>query len=226
MTEKNAELEENIKNASIKLEQFYSMESRVNDYNSLNEEINYLKRLKEDIEKDKESAEKALKLKKATLNSPQLLEKTVEIQTIQNLKTLLNGGRARESTPKIYKTKINPSTIELNKENRKEYINYLVDSFSNDNGRNFSFDEMANLIICLNQSFMTILSGPPGTGKTSTAIRLAQNMGLTNGENTYNTSNFINIPVGRAWVSSRDILGFYNSLKDVYQPARTGLYEF
>ncbi|MCS6052734.1 hypothetical protein LNO13_07115 [Klebsiella variicola subsp. variicola] len=64
MTEKNAELEENIKNASIKLEQFYSMESRVNDYNSLNEEINYLKRLKEDIEKDKESAEKALKLKK------------------------------------------------------------------------------------------------------------------------------------------------------------------
>ncbi|EJY8470033.1 AAA family ATPase, partial [Cronobacter sakazakii] len=226
LTEKNAELEENIKNASIKLEQFYSMESRVNDYNSLNEEINYLKRLKEDIEKDKESAEKALKLKKATLNSPQLLEKTVEIQTIQNLKTLLNGGRARESTPKIYKTKINPSTIELNKENRKEYINYLVDSFSNDNGRNFSFDEMANLIICLNQSFMTILSGPPGTGKTSTAIRLAQNMGLTNGENTYNTSNFINIPVGRAWVSSRDILGFYNSLKDVYQPARTGLYEF
>ncbi len=165
LTEKNAELEENIKNASIKLEQFYSMESRVNDYNSLNEEINYLKRLKEDIEKDKESAEKALKLKKATLNSPQLLEKTVEIQTIQNLKTLLNGGRARESTPKIYKTKINPSTIELNKENRKEYINYLVDSFSNDNGRNFSFDEMANLIICLNQSFMTILSGPPGTGK-------------------------------------------------------------
>ncbi|TWY24934.1 hypothetical protein FR992_28435, partial [Serratia marcescens] len=100
LTEKNAELEENIKNASIKLEQFYSMESRVNDYNSLNEEINYLKRLKEDIEKDKESAEKALKLKKATLNSPQLLEKTVEIQTIQNLKTLLNGGRARESTPK------------------------------------------------------------------------------------------------------------------------------
>jgi DNA polymerase III delta prime subunit len=142
------------------------------------------------------------------------------------LTTLLNGGRVKESSPKIYKTKITPSTIKLTKENRNDYINYLIDSFSNDNGRNFSFDEMSNLLICLNQSFMTILAGPPGTGKTSTAIRLAQSMGLTSEENTYNTSNFINIPVGRAWVSSRDILGFYNSLKDVYQPARTGLYEF
>ncbi len=64
LTEKNAELEENIKNASIKLEQFYSMESRVNDYNSLNEEINYLKRLKEDIEKTKNQLRKHLNLKK------------------------------------------------------------------------------------------------------------------------------------------------------------------
>lgn len=226
LTEKNTELEESIKKSSLKLEQFYSMESRVKDYNSLNDEISYLKRLKEDVEKDKESVEKALKLKKATLNSPQLLEKTVEIQTIQNLKTLLNGGRSKENISKMHKTKILPSNLELTKDNRKDYINYLVDTFSNDNGRSFSFDEMTNLLICLNQSFMTILSGPPGTGKTSTAIRLAQNMGLTDGENTYNTSNFLNIPVGRAWVSSRDILGFYNSLKEVYQPARTGLYEF
>ncbi|CAH3829969.1 MULTISPECIES: AAA family ATPase [Serratia] len=223
LTEENSVLEEKIHEANLKLEEFYATLSRVSDYNSLVEEINYLKRRKEDIEKEKESVEKAVNLKKATLNSPQLLEKAVEIQT---LTTLLNGGRTKENTPKIYKTKITPSSIKLNVANRKDYINYLVDSFSNDNGRNFSFDEMANLLICLNQSFMTILAGPPGTGKTSTAIRLAQNMGLTSDTNTFNTSNFLNIPVGRAWVSSRDILGFYNSLKDVYQPARTGLYEF
>ncbi|WGL28441.1 AAA family ATPase [Pectobacterium brasiliense] len=223
LTEENSALETKISDANTKLEKVYSTLSRVNDYNSLVEEINYLKRLKEDIEKEKESVEKAINLKKATLNSPQLLEKAVEIQT---LTTLLNGGKSKESAPKIYKTKITPSAVKLSKDNRKDYINYLVDSFSNDNGRHFSFDEMANLLTCINQSFMTILAGPPGTGKTSTAIRLAQNMGLTSEENTFNTSNFINIPVGRAWVSSRDILGFYNSLKDVYQPARTGLYEF
>lgn len=223
LTEENSNLEEKINSNTKKLNDFYSTLSRVNDYNSLVEEINYLKRRKEDLDKEKESVEKAVSLKKATLNSPQLLEKAVEIQT---LTTLLNGGRIKDSSPKTYKNKIIPSSIKLTKENRNDYVNYLIDSFSNDNGRNFSFDEMSNLLICLNQSFMTILAGPPGTGKTSTAIRLAKSMGLTSEENTFNTSNFINIPVGRAWVSSRDILGFYNSLKDVYQPARTGLYEF
>jgi DNA polymerase III delta prime subunit len=223
LTEENTALESKIIDSSKKLEAFYSTLSRVSDYNSLVSEINYLKRLKEDLDKEKEAVEKTISLKKATLNSPQLLEKAVEIKT---LTTLLNGGRNKESSPNIYKTKIVPSTIKLTKDNRKDYINYLIDSFSNDNGKNFSFDEMSNLLICLNQSFMTILAGPPGTGKTSTAIRLAQSMGLTNEENTHNTSNFVNISVGRAWVSSRDILGFYNSLKDVYQPARTGLYEF
>ncbi|MCG8708806.1 AAA family ATPase [Brenneria sp. 4F2] len=223
LTEENSILEGKINDSKQKIEEFYSTLSRVNDYKSLIDEINYLKRLKEDIDKEKNVVEKAVNLKKATLNSPQLLEKAVEIQTLTNL---LNGRRSKESSTKIDKAKITPSAIKLNKDNRRDYINYLVDSFSDDNGRNFSFDEMANLLICLNQSFMTILAGPPGTGKTSTAIRLAKNMGLTDEENTFNTSNFINIPVGRAWVSSRDILGFYNSLKEVYQPARTGLFEF
>ncbi|MCZ5156637.1 hypothetical protein O5838_11860 [Escherichia coli] len=162
LTEENSILEEKINDTTQKLNDFYSTLSRVNDYNSLVEEINYLKRRKEDLDKEKESVEKAVSLKKATLNSPQLLEKAVEIQT---LTTLLNGGRVKESSPKIYKTKITPSTIKLTKENRNDYINYLIDSFSNDNGRNFSFDEMSNLLICLNQSFMTILAGPLGQGK-------------------------------------------------------------
>ncbi|WP_421595862.1 hypothetical protein [Rahnella sp. PD4] len=223
LTQQNTDLEEKIKENDSKLEIFYATLSRVNDYKSLTEEINYLKRLKEDLEKEKESVEKAVSLKKATLNSPQLPEKVVEIHA---LTALLNGHRNKENTSQLHKTKIIPSSVTLTSENRKDYINYLVESFSNDNGRNFTFDEMSNLLICVGQSFMTILSGPPGTGKTSTAIRLAQNLGLTGSDDIFNTSNFLNIPVGRAWVSSRDILGFYNSLKDVYQPARTGLYEF
>lgn len=122
--------------------------------------------------------------------------------------------------------KIKPSELKLDKSNRSDYIHYLMQSFSSDGGRNFTFDEMANLIINISQSFMTILAGPPGTGKTSTAIRLAKHLGLADDELTFSGTNFLNIAVGRAWVSGRDILGFYNSLKDLYQPSRTGLYEF
>lgn len=51
-------------------------------------------------------------------------------------------------------------------------------------------------------------------------------MGLTDPEDDYKVANFLNIAVGRGWVAGRDILGFYNSLKGVYQASRTGLYQF
>lgn len=77
------------------------------------------------------------------------------------------------------------------------------------------------------QSFLTILSGLPGTGKTSTALRLADAMHLTNRNRTADSADgFLSISVGRGWVASRDLLGFYNSLKNVYQPSRTGFYQF
>lgn len=103
-----------------------------------------------------------------------------------------------------------------------DLIEFLCSKFS-DNGRSFSFDEMTNLMVCLQQSFLTILAGGPGTGKTSTVTRLAKAMNLGTGQFG---EHFLNVPVGRGWVSSRDMLGFYNSLKDTYQESRSGLYSF
>lgn len=105
----------------------------------------------------------------------------------------------------------------------QDLIDSLCYKFSEDSGRNFSQEEMTNLIVSVNQSFLTILSGSPGTGKTSTATRLSEALHL--GDSKGN-KNFLFVPVGRGWVSSRDILGFYNSLKGVYQESRTGLYSF
>ncbi len=92
-----------------------------------------------------------------------------------------------------------------------------------DNGKSFSNAELSNIMISLTQSFLTVLSGPPGVGKTSTIIRLAQALKLGSPDDR---KNFLYMPVSRGWVSSRDILGFYNSLTGNYQRARTGLYDF
>ena len=75
----------------------------------------------------------------------------------------------------------------------------------------------------MTQSFLTVFSGPPGVGKTSTVIRLAQALRLGS-PNEH--KNLLYMPVSRGWVSGRDILGFYNSLNSTYQRARTGLYDF
>ncbi len=92
-----------------------------------------------------------------------------------------------------------------------------------DNGKTFSNAELSNIMISLTQSFLTVLAGPPGVGKTSTIVRLAQALKLGAPDDH---KNFLYLPVSRGWVSARDILGFYNSLTGSYQRARTGLYDF
>lgn len=95
----------------------------------------------------------------------------------------------------------------------------------NDDGRQFEELEIVNLLICVQQNLLTILHGAPGSGKTSSAIKLAQAMELLNDSNEQ-SDHFLNIAVARGWVSSRDFIGYFNSLKGAYQPARTGFYRF
>lgn len=223
LTEENSRLEKKAINYKNEINEFHINSERIKDFEALNKEIDYLKRRKQEIDKETRTVEKALTTQKATLESPQLPDKLAEIST---LTSLLNGKKKKEDHQKIDALPLKKSKIELTKDNRREYIDFLVDSFSNDYGRDFSFDEMSNLVLCVSQSFLTILAGPPGTGKTSTALRAARYLGLTEENNNFSSSNFLNVPVGRAWVSGRDVLGFYNSLKDIYQPARTGLYNF
>lgn len=146
-----------------------------------------------------------------------LASKMVEMEVVSRV---LNGGTATTTT----QTNYTPVTFTSNEPNSGEdLVELLCNHFEDDGGRTFSKEEMTNLVVSINQSFLTILSGPPGVGKTSTITRLANAMHLGD---VRGQQNFLYIPVGRGWVSSRDILGFYNSLKGVYQESRTGLYSF
>lgn len=224
LTEVNQELESKIKSNKEKLQKFMDENENVDTYEKIQEELKYSKRRHEELNTENRAIQSAIDQQKIVLASPQLPDKLAEISTLTNI---LRGTKNTASDINSESIDIKRSSYQLNKKTRVEYINSLVDSFNRDGGRIFSFDEVANLVINISQSFLTILSGPPGTGKTSTAIRLAKHMHLSNNEKSTNLySNFLNIAVGRAWVSGRDILGFYNSLKDTYQPSRTGLYEF
>ena len=84
--------------------------------------------------------------------------------------------------------------------------------------RNFDYDEVANILITVQNSFLTVLSGAPGCGKTSLVYLLADVLGLKD--------NFLPISVARGWASQRDILGFFNPINSTFQEAKTGLYSF
>ena len=174
--------------------------------------------------------EQEYKLKKVVetqmnlIQNPQIIDRMAEFKTIQ----MLLNGIAPQTSDLIAK----PITLPkydgcVVGETRKSYINCIKAVLGQSSGRPYTYDETANLLLCTLQSYITILAGPPGTGKTSTVNRFADALGLiVKQKNTMETDNFLSIPVGRGWVTSRDILGFYNSLKNTYQPSRSGLYQF
>ena len=183
----------------------------VNAIHELKGEVSYLERQKRDLDD-------AVKAREAKLKSPDLPRELTEI------KTLLDLLQGHTYTTEVKKAKPAPvKMVSVPPESGAQIIQSMVETFEQ-KGRAFSFEEMANLLITVQQSFLTVFKGAPGSGKTSTAIRLAQAYHLR--ENDLVSEHFLNIPVSRGWVSGRDLIGFYNSLKGIYQPAKTGLYQF
>jgi len=223
LTNTNTELEQKIKENQKALEEILEKNQDLRHVTSLKEEIQFQQRTNQDRQKEIIDLERTLESQKTLIASPQLGEKLTELKTLIQM---LNGKPDYETKTDTKTVHLKASEIELTKENRSDYIHHLLNTFHADEGRTFTYDEMANLVISTTQSFLTFLSGPPGTGKTSTALRLAHALKLNGADDDHGAGNFLNVAVGRGWVAGRDILGFYNSLKDVYQPSRSGLYQF
>jgi hypothetical protein len=178
---------------------------------ALTKEIEYNERKVQELKAAVTTQERLLK-------SPDLSEEAIKTQTLLDL---IHGRRLNQkNTPVTYTPPLHASSLP---EDGKSIVQAMADHFE-DGGRSFTFEEMANLLITIQQSFLTVLKGLPGAGKTSTAIRLAQAYHIANEDGR--GDDFLNVPISRGWVSGRDFIGFYNSLKGSYQPARTGMYQF
>lgn len=150
-------------------------------------------------------------------NTDELAKRISEYHVIGKV---LKGGDVTQETRLIYVPVDYSSNDPVSAGDLIDKIRSYLDW---DNGKTFSNAELSNIMISITQSFLTVLAGPPGVGKTSTIIRLAQSLKLGSPDDR---KNFLYMPVSRGWVSSRDILGFHNSLIGSYQRARTGLYDF
>jgi hypothetical protein len=85
-------------------------------------------------------------------------------------------------------------------------------------GRHLPEHKVANLLITLQQSFLTIFAGLPGTGKTSLARLVADAQNIS--------PRLREVAVSRGWTSQKDLIGYYNPLTSRFQPASTGMYSF
>ncbi|SFP78026.1 ATP-binding protein [Enterovibrio norvegicus] len=99
---------------------------------------------------------------------------------------------------------------------RQEYIDAMEVTLSKYD-RNLSREQVVNIVVTLAQSQFTILSGLPGSGKTSLVKIIGKAMQLGSRQHT--------IPVAKSWTSMKDILGYYNGLSGSYHSAPTGLWD-
>lgn len=195
-----------------------------------------VKILTEDKEKEVEKLEEKISAYRTTIETQKELfeNKQNMSQVISQTKLIQNIFEESQKKPIVIEdevSKFKPTAIENiyynsldNLDNRSDYIKLIQNNINSFKERNLSFDETANLTITLLQNYITIFSGPPGVGKTSTVNNLGKALGLFNSESK--SDNFLNIAVGRGWTTTQDFLGYYNSLRDSFQPSKTGLYQF
>ncbi|MDE7083414.1 MAG: hypothetical protein K2O89_06920 [Clostridia bacterium] len=93
--------------------------------------------------------------------------------------------------------------------------------------RGYEYNDIANLLICITQGFITIFSGEPGTGKTSICNILGHALGLdgiTPINSASNNNRYISVSVERGWTSKRDLIGYYNPLTKTFDSGNNHIY--
>ena len=96
-----------------------------------------------------------------------------------------------------------------------------VKSNLNELGRSFEDELLSNYLVTLERNFLTVFLGYPGVGKTSLVEKIAKANGLFNADLEKN--RFRKIAVEKGWNSTRDLLGFYNSISNKWIDSKTGL---
>lgn len=111
-----------------------------------------------------------------------------------------------------------------------ELADYLVKGVSA--LRSYSANDILNLFLSLTQNFLTVFSGPPGSGKTSICSILAHVLGLDLVSEALRRQSpeslalwpspefadrYLPISVERGWTSKRDFVGYWNPLTKTFE---------
>lgn len=98
-----------------------------------------------------------------------------------------------------------------------EFLNTLFDQL-NKKGLIFEKKQLINYHTALKTRRLVILSGPSGTGKTQVVFQYAKSMGIVNKD-----QQFKMIPVKPNWKDDTDLIGFLDTINNIYRPSESGL---
>lgn len=134
----------------------------------------------------------------------------------------LNKHGMKVTLDKEIKTKVIVEDIEteLEKErfSEEEFLNKLFNDLNN-KGLVFEKNQIINFHTALKTRRLVILSGPSGTGKTQLVYQYANALGILN----KGIQQFKLIPVKPSWKDDMDLIGFLDTINNIYRPSESGL---
>lgn len=131
--------------------------------------------------------------------------KILENEMIKQIVKSISGNSLEEETLEAADTFEVKVRADENALNEKQLIGYLHKALQAA-GRDLEYNQVINLLICLQQGYITTFAGLPGTGKTSLAGLLAGVLGLRNTQ----VNRYCEISVEKGWTSYKDLIGYYN----------------
>ncbi|WP_366204326.1 AAA family ATPase [Bacillus safensis] len=134
----------------------------------------------------------------------------------------LNKHGIKVSLNKEIKTKKIDEDIEMDLENdhfsEEDYLSKLLNDLSKE-GLIFEKNQIINFHTALKTRRLVILSGPSGTGKTQLVYQYAKALGLIK----KGIQQFRLIPVKPNWKDDTDLIGFLDTINNIYRPSDSGL---
>lgn len=130
-------------------------------------------------------------------------------------------GQTVSLDKKIKLKEIKEDPIEEYEEDLYSENDFLESLFANLKQKGLIFEEkqVVNFHTALKTRRLVILSGASGTGKSQLVYNYAQSLGLINKD----TQQFKMIPVKPNWKDDTDLVGFLDTINNIYRPSESGL---
>lgn len=168
-------------------------------YNEQKEKNRKLKEEKQQIENDLNEA-----LDRFSKGTSEVVAKTIDNKLLDKILNSIAGKTSKKEIVKF-------DTDLLRDHMEYDEIIEQVGEFIREKAHReeITNNDVANLLICITQGFITTFAGEPGTGKTSLCNILAKALGLANRSEQ---KRFVDVSVERGWTSHKDLIGYYNPL--------------